>query len=108
MRFVDLFAGLGGFHLALEAAGGECVYAIELDDELRALYEHNHKVSRRRLGADIRTAWKDVPAHDVLCAGFPCQPFSKSGAQLGVKDLTRGTLFDYVLKIARVHKPRLI
>jgi DNA (cytosine-5)-methyltransferase 1 len=108
MRFVDLFAGLGGFHLALEAAGGECVYAIELDDELRELYHRNHGVPQRRLGADIRNDWKRVPGHDVLCAGFPCQPFSKSGAQLGKRDLTRGTLFEFVLKIARERQPRLI
>lgn len=108
MKFVDLFAGLGGFHLALQSLGGECVYAIELEAELRDLYCRNFGLSATRMGSDIATDWKNVPPHDVLCAGFPCQPFSKSGKQLGRADLARGTLFDFVVKIAKVHKPKLI
>ena len=108
MRFVDLFSGLGGFHLALSPFGGDCVFALDIDDELRGLYQRNYGLSARQLGADIRDDWRNVPNHDVLCAGFPCQPFSKSGAQLGRKDQTRGTLFDFVLRIASKHKPKLI
>ncbi len=108
LRFVDLFSGLGGFHFALEALDAHCVYAVEIDPELRRLYQANHRFGAESLGADITRAWKEVPDHDVLCAGFPCQPFSKSGAQMGRRDETRGTLFDYVLKIARKRKPRLI
>jgi len=84
------------------------VYALEIDPELRQLYQANHRFNAANLGADITKEWKDVPEHDVLCAGFPCQPFSKSGAQMGRMDQTRGTLFDYVLKIARRRKPSLI
>lgn len=108
VRFVDLFAGLGGFHVALTELGGECVYASEIDPELRELYSGNHGVTPDRVGGDIRVAWDSVPEHDVLCAGFPCQPFSKSGAQLGTRDPTRGTLFDFVLKIAGARRPSLI
>lgn len=108
LRFVDLFAGLGGFHAALASEGHECVFASEVDDELRRLYAVNHGTDDAIVEGDIHVAWKRVPAHDILCAGFPCQPFSKSGAQLGRADATSGTLFDYVLKIARRHEPRLI
>jgi DNA (cytosine-5)-methyltransferase 1 len=108
MRFVDLFAGLGGFHFALQRAGGQCVFASEAEDELRRIYAMNHGVDTQLLGAGIEDVWEAVPEHDVLCAGFPCQPFSKSGSQAGLNDVTRGTLFDYVLKIAKTKKPRLI
>jgi DNA (cytosine-5)-methyltransferase 1 len=108
MKFVDLFAGLGGFHYALQSVGGQCVFASEADDELRRIYAMNHGVDTQLLGAKIQDVWEAVPEHDVLCAGFPCQPFSKSGSQAGLNDVTRGTLFDYVLKIAKKRKPRLI
>ena len=107
-RFVDLFAGLGGFHAALSAEGHECVFASELDEELRRLYIANHRMDPSLVAGDISESWKQTPRHDVLCAGFPCQPFSKSGAQRGRSDVTRGTLFDHVLEIARTRKPRLI
>src|SRR4051794_16242320 len=107
MRFVDLFAGLGGFHLALGGLGHECVFASELDEELRTLYARNFDGTAALVG-DIEHTWTSVPAHDILCAGFPCQPFSKSGFQLGWQDKTRGTLFDFVLKILRYRKPRFL
>lgn len=84
------------------------MFAVEADPELRSLYQFNHRVASRSIAGDIRDAWEAVPAHDVLCAGFPCQPFSKSGAQLGRLDVTRGTLFDFVLKIIDARKPRLV
>lgn len=93
--------------MALSSLGHECVFASEIDEELRALYEKNFSMSGRVWG-DIRTAKCHVPKHDILCAGFPCQPFSKSGAQFGLSDKTRGTLFHEILEIVRAHKPKYV
>jgi DNA (cytosine-5)-methyltransferase 1 len=104
LRFIDLFAGLGGFHLALGNLGHECVFACEANPELADLYERNFGL---RPHADIRTLEiASVPAHDILCAGFPCQPFSKAGGQQGFECPQWGDLIDYVIRILRVHKPR--
>lgn len=108
MRFVDLFAGLGGFHYALASLGHECVFASELDEELRAYYRLNFPEMAAHTYGDIRTAKKHIPAHDILCAGFPCQPFSKSGLQLGLQDETRGTLFHEILEILAKHGPEYV
>jgi DNA (cytosine-5)-methyltransferase 1 len=105
--FVDLFAGIGGFHAALSALGGKCVYAVEKDPDAAAVYERNWGVSA--LG-DIIEDTADrmtVPKHDVLAAGFPCQPFSKSGFQRGM-DEARGTLFWNICEILRVRKPTVV
>jgi DNA (cytosine-5)-methyltransferase 1 len=102
LRFIDLFAGLGGFHQALEKLGHTCVFASELDATLAALYEKNFGIKPH---GDIREAFGEVPAHDILCAGFPCQPFSKAGEQLGFECPQWGDLFDYVIRIIRKHKP---
>ncbi|MCT7663548.1 DNA (cytosine-5-)-methyltransferase [Shinella kummerowiae] len=102
LKFIDLFAGLGGFHQALERLGHTCVFASELDPTLAGLYEKNFGI---RPHGDIREAFSKVPAHDVLCAGFPCQPFSKAGDQLGFDCPQWGDLFDYVLRILDTHKP---
>jgi DNA (cytosine-5)-methyltransferase 1 len=107
-RFIDLFAGLGGFHLALEQLGGQCVFAAEWEPTLNALYEKNYDLQP---WSDINTLDSDaviaaqVPDHDVLAAGFPCQPFSKSGSQLGFEHTAQGRLFFAVLAILRVKKP---
>lgn len=102
MRFVDLFAGLGGFHQALHALGHECVFASELDDTLADTYEKNFGI---RPKGDIRDCYESVPEHDILCAGFPCQPFSKAGDQKGFDCPQWGDLFDYVIKILDWRKP---
>ena len=102
LRFADLFAGLGGFHQALQKLGHVCVFASELDPGLADLYEKNFGI---RPHGDIREAFAEVPPHDILCAGFPCQPFSKAGEQLGFDCPQWGDLFDYVLKILSKHKP---
>lgn len=116
-RFVDLFAGIGGFHAALAHAGGRCVYVSEIDDEARATYIDNWveplpKRFRPQLNTDIRLATPengdvDVPAHDVLAAGFPCQPFSKSGFQLGMEE-ARGTLFWNIARILEERTPPIV
>lgn len=104
LRFIDLFAGLGGFHLALASMGHRCVLACELDPEMRALYERNFGLVPH---ADIRTLDPaSVPTHDVLCAGFPCQPFSKAGSQKGLQCPQSGDLINYVVAILEVKKPR--
>src|SRR5688572_8279588 len=104
MRFIDLFAGLGGFHVAMQRLGHTCVFASELDPELRRVYETNFGIEP---ADDIRKVkLRDVPQHDALCAGFPCQPFSKAGDQQGLDCPKWGDLFDYVLKIIRYRKPR--
>lgn len=107
LRFIDLFAGLGGFHYALAALGHECVFASEWNPELLDLYKENFPDAAAVAYGDIREAKHHVPPHDILCAGFPCQPFSKSGFQLGRQD-TRGTLFDEVLWILERHRPRFV
>jgi DNA (cytosine-5)-methyltransferase 1 len=105
LRFIDLFSGLGGFHLALQALGHECVFACEIDPDLAELYEKNFGF---KPFADIRNAYRKVPAHDILCAGLPCQPFSKAGEQLGFDCPQWGDLFEYVVKILKRHKPRFL
>lgn len=105
MRFVDLFAGLGGFHQALGRLGHECVFASELDYDLATLYERNFGIMPH---GDIREAYELVPAHDILCAGLPCQPFSKAGDQLGFECPQWGDLFDYMIMIIKRHQPRFL
>ena len=105
-RFVDLFAGIGGFHLGLERLGGECVFACEIDEDCAHVYEANHGMWP---AADIRAVnAEDIPDHDVLCAGFPCQAFSKAGTQKGLSDKTRGTLFFEIARILEAKRPRFI
>lgn len=104
MQFIDLFAGLGGFHLALKRLGHECVFASELDPQLAELYNKNFKI---KPAGDVRTiSLKDVPRHDILCAGFPCQPFSKAGGQKGLQCPQWGDLIDYVIAILKHRKPK--
>lgn len=106
--FVDLFAGLGGFHVALKGLGGEGVFAAEWEPTLNALYTQNFRIAA---WPDINDLSSDdvirakVPDHHVLTAGFPCQPFSKAGDQLGFKDTTQGHLFYKVHDILRVKQP---
>jgi DNA (cytosine-5)-methyltransferase 1 len=105
-RFVDLFAGLGGFRIAAERAGGKCVFSSEIDEKLRQLYKENFGDEPK---GDIRNVeiW-DIPRHDLLCAGFPCQPFSKAGTQRGRRDRQRGTLFDEIIRIIEACRPKLV
>ena len=102
LRFIDLFAGLGGFHQALSQLGHECVFASEINEELRDLYQQNFGLPSH---GDIRGINpKKIPKHDILCAGFPCQPFSKAGDQFGLKDELRGTLFGNIVEIIKEPK----
>ena len=106
MKFIDLFAGLGGFHYGMSNAGFECVFACELDPKLRELYEFNYGL---KVWGDIRQAREDnIPEHDILCAGFPCQPFSLAGLKRGTECPESGRLVDEVLRIARHRRPEFL
>src|SRR4030065_2829917 len=106
MKFVDLFAGLGGFHLAASGLGAKCVFACDIDEQLRAIYEANFGIIPAGDIREINT--KKIPKHELLCAGFPSQPFSKAGEQKGLKDSIRGTVFFNVIEILRHHKPKFV
>ena len=109
MRFVDLFCGIGGFHAALHRLGHECVFATDIDKHAAATYEMNWgKPGGFDVNCDIRAVLDKIPKMDIICAGFPCQPFSKSGAQQGFKDQTRGTLFHDICTLAEKHKPKVL
>lgn len=107
-NFVDLFAGIGGFHGALGALGGRCVYASEINEDAARVYLRNWGIEPEgdiTLAANDTTM--DVPEHDVLVGGFPCQPFSKSGKQKGMEE-ARGTLFWNIAKIIEVRQPKIV
>lgn len=116
-RYADLFAGIGGFHAMLDHAGGRCVYVSEIDREARQTYLRNWvdplpEAVRPVVNTDITMATPedgpvDVPPHDVLAAGFPCQPFSKSGYQRGM-DEARGTLFWNIARILEERTPAVV
>ena len=106
LAFADLFAGLGGFHAALASLGHRCVMAAEIDPDLQNLYELNHGL---RPKGDVRLiAVKDIPDHDILCAGFPCQPYSKAGSQHGMDCTKWGDLIKQVFRILDAKRPRYI
>jgi len=105
-KFIDLFAGIGGFHQAMEQLGGKCVFASEIDKYAIETYYENYGINS---DCNIRNIdEKDIPKHDVLCAGFPCQTFSKAGKQLGFNDETKGTLFFEIERILKYHKTKYI
>ena len=103
--FIDLFAGIGGFHQAMKSLGGKCVFASEIDVEAAQTYKANYNIDP--LNDITKTEAKDIPPHDVLCGGFPCQAFSNAGHKKGFED-TRGTLFFDVARIIKYHKPKYI
>lgn len=107
-EFVDLFSGLGGFHVALASLGGRGVFAAEWESTLNALYETNFGIQPWTDVNDLETDGDiehEIPDHDVLTAGFPCQPFSKAGDQMGFADTAQGGLFFKVHQILKVKRP---
>ncbi|MCB1169033.1 MAG: DNA (cytosine-5-)-methyltransferase [Leptospiraceae bacterium] len=113
-RFIDLFAGIGGFRMALERAGGRCVFSSEIDAFSRKTYAANFGDEP---AGDIREVQaKDVPDHEILAAGFPCQPFSIAGVskkgslgrEHGFKDMTQGTLFFDIARILAEKEPAMV
>lgn len=106
--YVDLFAGIGGFHAALSALGGTCLKAVEIDHAAADVYSRNWGVDALGDITEIANdSTVDLPEHDLLAAGFPCQPFSKSGAQRGM-DETRGTLYWNILRVVQECRPAVI
>ncbi|MCY4001709.1 MAG: DNA cytosine methyltransferase [Bacteroidetes bacterium] len=104
-RFIDLFSGIGGFHVALQQEGMDCVFASEIDDAAASVYQQNFGL--KPCGDICEVPVENIPAHDILCAGFPCQPFSRSGKKEGFSD-SRGRLFYEIVRIAKHHKPPLM
>jgi DNA (cytosine-5)-methyltransferase 1 len=113
-RFIDLFAGIGGFHQALHEAGGKCVFSSEWDNHAKETYFENYglvpfgDITKFTESVDRSALFdKSIPEHDILTAGFPCQPFSQAGKQLGFND-ARGTLFFEILKIGKRLRPSIM
>ena len=114
--FIDLFAGIGGFHLAMHRLGGKCVFASEIDQYARKTYFHNFQDISPQLFAenlfnkDLRNIVADeIPDFDLLCAGFPCQPFSQAGYKRGFDDMhnsERGNLFFNIADILEAKRPK--
>jgi len=112
ITFIDLFAGIGGFHLAFHECGAKCVFASEWDAFARKTYEHNFKKIEPSLfkkgqfvGDITKIDAKDIPDFDVLTGGFPCQPFSQAGLKKGFNE-TRGTLFFDIARILKEKQPK--
>lgn len=105
-KYIDLFAGIGGFHQAMRRLGGKCVYACEKNADCKRFYDLNYNSDRSIKFHDDVTSIDpdDIPDFDVLCAGFPCQSFSKAGMRLGFEDKGRGDLFYSLLPILDYHQ----
>lgn len=105
ISFIDLFSGIGGFRLALNSFGADCIFSIDNNKQATITYDLNFNDTS--YGDITLIEESEIPPHDILCAGFPCQAFSISGKQKGFKDI-RGTLFFDVIRIADYHKPKII
>jgi DNA (cytosine-5)-methyltransferase 1 len=104
-RYIDLFAGIGGFHLAMSEFGASCVFSSEWDKHAAEVYEKNFCI--KPFGDITKIEESIIPEHEILCGGFPCQAFSVSGKQKGFED-TRGTLFFDIARIIEFHKPKIL
>ena len=104
-KFIDIFAGIGGFRTALEQTGMRCVFSSEIDPTAKQIYQANF--NDLPSGDIMEIGEKDIPEHDVLCAGFPCQSFSISGKMNGLND-SRGRLFYDIVRIAKYHRPPVL
>ncbi|MFM6356114.1 MAG: DNA cytosine methyltransferase [Planktothrix sp.] len=103
---IELFAGIGGFRLGLEASGIETIWANDLNELCSQVYQSNFGQNSIVLGDIQNINLADIPEHDLLTAGFPCQPFSAAGKKLGIRDQVRGTLFEKIVEIIEAKKPR--
>ena len=108
IKFIDLFCGIGGFHQAFKLLpiASQCVFACDIDKECRVTYKNNYGIEPDK---DItKIDIPKIPKFDVLCGGFPCQPFSKAGHQKGFNDKDRGNLFFNICEIIKYHLPSYI
>jgi len=106
-RFIDLFAGIGGLRIPFDELGGRCVFTSEIDQAARATYQQNF--GPEDIDEDIVACDKSaIPEHDLLLAGFPCQPFSQAGLREGFGDPTRGTMFFEIMQVVRFHEPAVV
>ena len=106
LRFIDLFAGIGGIRQAFERAGAKCVFSSEIDPFAQYTYYANHGTVP--FGDITKINESSIPDHDILCAGFPCQPFSHIGKREGFKHPTQGTMFYEIVRILKVKRPRVV
>ena len=106
MKGIDLFCGIGGFRLAMENSGVDCVFSSDIDKFAQETYRANFHETP--VGDITKVAAKDIPSFDILAAGFPCQPFSYAGEKKGFEDTTRGTLFFDICRILEYHKPAMV
>ena len=104
-KFIDLFAGIGGFRTGFEKNGGICVFSSEIDEHAQEMYKLNY--NDELFGDITKVNEKEIPNHDVLLAGFPCQPFSIAGEKKGFND-TRGTLFFDIERILKEKRPKAV
>lgn len=106
-RFIDLFAGIGGLRIPFDELGGQCVFTSEIDQAARTTYQQNFGFED--IDEDIVACDKsEIPEHDLLLAGFPCQPFSQAGLREGFGDPTRGTMFFEIMEVIRSHEPAVV
>lgn len=106
IRFVDLFCGLGAFHQILKKYNGECVFACDIDERVRKIYYDNHGIMPE---GDINNInMNNIPEHEILCAGFPCQSFSIAGKKSGFDDETKGQLFFRILDVIDAKLPQVV
>lgn len=105
IKYIDLFCGIGSFHYSFQKLGWECVMASDINKAASDTYQANYNMTP--LGDILDIEPSSIPQYDILCAGFPCQPFSQCGKQKGFDD-TRGTLFFNIMKFVRFHTPKVL
>ena len=105
MKFIDLFCGIGSFHYSFKKLNWECVMSCDIDRAVKETYKENYGITP--LGDITKIEPNNIPTYDIICAGFPCQPFSQCGQHKGFED-KRGTLFFHIMKFVEHHKPKII
>ena len=106
LKAIELFAGIGGFHLGLKAANIDTIWANDISELCCQVYQSNFGSSSIILDDINKINLSEIPEHDILTAGFPCQPFSQAGKKMGIRDRVRGTLFERIVEIIQAKKPK--